>query len=104
MTGSTKYICSCCGKEHEDWPALGYISPTNYDALSEDDKQNIGKLSFQDYSDNYNNENHETKYFGWLSNNLPDYDFTGSIPTTVFTRTGNSRRKLFHLKTLIIHL
>ena len=36
--------------------------------------------------------NHETKYFGWLSNDLPDYNFSeGSIPTTVFTRTGNNR-------------
>jgi hypothetical protein len=52
----------------------------------------LSDKSFQDYSDNFNNENHETKYFGWLSNNLPDYDFSeGGIPTTVFTRTGNSR-------------
>ena len=44
MTGTIKYTCSCCGKEHEEWPALVYISPTNYDTLSEDDKKNIGKL------------------------------------------------------------
>jgi hypothetical protein len=138
MTETIKYPCSCCGKVHEGWPALVYISPTNYDALSEEDKNNIGELdtdfcivthpdqtdrfirctltqkvidhcvdleyglwvslsekSFQDYSDNFDNESHETKYFGWLCNNLPDYDFSeGSIPTTVFTRTGNSRPEI----------
>ena len=138
MTEPIKYICSCCGKEHEEWPALVYISPTNYDTLSDEDKKNIGELdtdfciithsdqtdrfirctltqkvidhcedleyglwvslsdkSFQDYSDNFNNENHETKYFGWLSNDLPDYDFSeGSIPTTAYTRTGNSRPEI----------
>ena len=41
----------------------------------------LSAKSFQDYSDNFNNENHETKYFGWLSNDLPDYDFSeGGIP------------------------
>ena len=132
-----KYTCSNCGKEHEEWPALVYTSPTNYDALSEDEKKNIAKLdtdfcvitypdetdrfirctltqkvndycedldyglwvslsekSFQDYSENFNNENHETKYFGWLSNDLPEYDFSESIPTTVFTRTGNDRPEI----------
>ena len=137
MTETIKFTCSCCGKEHEEWPALTYISPTNYDNLSEDDKKAIGELdedfcvinhsdqidrfirctltqkvvddcqdleyglwvslsekSFQDYSDNYKNENHETKYFGWLSNDLPDYDCSESIPTTVFTKTGNSRSEI----------
>jgi hypothetical protein len=132
-----KHTCSNCGKEHTEWPALGYYSPANYHNLSEEDKQKIGTLtndfctithpdqtdkfirctltqkvidhcqdleyglwvslsdkSFQDYSDNYNNENHETKYFGWLSNDLPDYNFEESIPTTVFTRTGNQRPEI----------
>jgi hypothetical protein len=137
MTESTKYICSNCGKEHNEWPALTYKSPSNYDRLSEEDKQNIAELdsdfciirhhdqtdrfirctltqkvidhcddldyglwvslsekSFQDYSDNYNNENHETKYFGWLCNEIPDYEFMESIPTTVFTRKGNQRPEI----------
>jgi hypothetical protein len=133
-----KYTCSCCGKEHDEWPALVYISPTNYEILSEADKDIIGILdtdfcvithsnhtdrfirctliqkvkdhcrdleyglwvslsdkSFQDYYDNFSNDNHETKYFGWLSNDLPHYDFSrGSIPTTVFTKTGNSRPEI----------
>lgn len=137
MPEPIKYKCSCCGEEHEEWPALSYISPNNYDNLSDDDKKEIGELSsdfciirhphqtdrfirctltqkvidhcedleyglwvslseksFLDYSENYNNENHETKYFGWLCNDLPDYTFDESIPTTVFTRTGNQRPEI----------
>jgi hypothetical protein len=134
MSNQIKYTCNNCGKEHKEWPALTYISPTNYDTLSEEDKQNIAELtsdfciithpdqtdrfirctltqkvidhcedleyglwvslsekSFNDYSENFINENHEAKYFGWLCNDLPDYEFPESIPTTVFTRTGGSR-------------
>ncbi|WP_205943520.1 DUF2199 domain-containing protein [Pedobacter polaris] len=148
MTETIKYICSCCGKEHEEWPALVYISPTNYNILSDTDKAIKGELdtdfciithseqtdrfirctltqkvndhcenleyglwvslsdkSFQDYSDNYNNENHETKYFGWLSNDLLGYDFSkDSILTTVFTRTGNDRPEIVPHQDLTIHL
>jgi hypothetical protein len=137
MTDSIKYTCSCCGQEHEEWPALTYNSPTAYDLLSDEDKKNIAELdsdfcvirhpnqidrfirctltlkvvdhcedleyglwvslsekSFQDYSDNFNNENHETKYFGWLSSDLPDYDFKESIPTNVLAQTGNQRPEI----------
>jgi hypothetical protein len=146
MSDQTKYTCSNCGKEHEEWPALTYISPTNYDSLSEEDKQNIAELtsdfctithpnqtdrfirctltqkvidhcedleyglwvslsekSFKDYSDNFDNENHEAKYFGWLCNDLPDYEFPESIPTTIFTRTSGSRPYIVPHKVLIIH-
>jgi hypothetical protein len=51
----------------------------------------LGEKSFQDYSDNFKNENHLTKYFGWLCNDIRDYEFNESIPTTVFTRAGNDR-------------
>ena len=137
MPEPIKYKCSCCGEEHEEWPALSYISPISYDILSDNEKKELGELdsdfcvinhpgrtdrfirctltqkvidhcedleyglwvslsekSFQDYSDNYDNENHETKYFGWLCNDLPDYDFNDSIPTTVFTRTGHQRPEI----------
>ncbi len=137
MPGSTKYICSCCGKEHEGWPSLTYDSPSNYHYLSEDDKQKTGELdsdfciirypdqtdrfirctltqkvndhccdldyglwvslsekSFLDYSENFDNENHETTYFGWLSSDLPGYDFSESIPTNVVTRTGSQRPEI----------
>jgi hypothetical protein len=134
MLDTTKYVCSTCGQEHEEWPALAYSSPIHFNDLTEEEKQTIGELkndfciirypdqtdrfirctltqkvidhcenlqyglwvslsekSFEDYSDNFNNENHITKYFGWLSNQLPDYDDMTKIPTTVFTRTGNDR-------------
>jgi len=137
MTSPVKYICSHCGKEHENWPALAYSSPANYDELSTEDKETIADLnsdfcvitypdqtdrfirctlnqrvidhcqdleyglwvslseaSFKDYSDNFNNENHVTQYFGWLSNALPDYEFDDSIPTTIFTKPGNNRPEI----------
>jgi len=129
-----KYKCSSCGNEHEEWPALTYISPDNYNSLSEEDKQRIDRLdsdfctiehpdqtdrfirgtltqkvvdhcedleyglwvslsekSFQDYVENYDREDYETKYFGWLCNSIPDYSFSESIPTAVFTRLGRQR-------------
>ena len=46
----------------------------------------LSEKSFNDYSENFNNENHEAKYFDWLCNDLPDYKFPKSIPTTVFER------------------
>jgi len=137
MSEIIKYTCSSCGKEHESWPALAYDSPSNYNSLSQSEKEVIAEIdsdfcvitypdqtdrfirctltqkvidhcedleyglwvslsekSFKDYLDNFNNENHETSYFGWLSSNLPDYDFFESVPTTVFTRTGNDRPEI----------
>ena len=134
MLNPIKYTCTECGKIHEEWPALSFISPGYYDALPEEDKENIAELdadfctvqdgneihrfirctltqmvidhcedldyglwvslsqkSFEDYKANFNNENHETTYFGWLSNNIPGYEFDDSIPTTVYTRTGSHR-------------
>lgn len=137
MENKIKYTCSCCGKIHEEWPALTFDSPTSYTVLSEKVKSEIGELSsdfcivrhpeqtdrfirgtltikvtdhcenleygvwvslseksYQDYSDNYDNPNHETQYFGWLSNDIADYDFIESIPTTVRTRLGNQRPEI----------
>ncbi|MBX3240816.1 MAG: DUF2199 domain-containing protein [Chitinophagaceae bacterium] len=54
----------------------------------------LSEKSFNDYSGNFNNENHETKYFGWLCNDIPEYEFKESIPTTVFTRTGSQRPEI----------
>ncbi len=51
----------------------------------------LSEKSFEDYSNNYKNETHETMYFGWLCNDIPEYDFSESIPTSVFTRTGDKR-------------
>ena len=138
MRKRIKFKCDCCGKEHEEWPALTFISPDNYDRLSDSDKENIAELntdfctikhdeqidrfirctltlkvndhcedldyglwvslsekSFQDYSENFDNENHETQYFGWLCNDIAEYTFEDSIPTTVVTRKGTSRPEIF---------
>jgi hypothetical protein len=51
----------------------------------------LSETSFVDYSDNFDNENHEVSYFGWLSNWLPDYEYSGSIPMNVNTMKGNQR-------------
>ena len=134
---TVNYTCSICGKIHEEWPALAFDSPTNYNILSEEDKQKIAELtsdfctirhseqvdrfirctltqkvidhcenleyglwvslsekSFQDYSDNYHNPDHQAKYFGWLCNNILGYNFDESIPTTVFTRSNDERPEI----------
>jgi hypothetical protein len=54
----------------------------------------LSEKSFQDYSDNYDDANHAAKYFGWLSNDIPDYGVIASIPTTVFTRINNQRPEI----------
>lgn len=137
MAEQIKYICSCCGKEHTEWPALTFNSPDNYYILSQEDKDTIAKIdsdfcvithpdqtdrfirciliqkvndhcedleyglwvslsekSFKDYSDNYNNENYEATYFGWLCNDIHEYRFSENIPTTVYTKAGNQRPEI----------
>src|SRR5919202_316651 len=106
MTKPIKYVCSCCGQEHEEYPALTFSSPTFFNDLTDEEKENkaeissdfcviyhpeqtdrfirgtltqkivdhcenleyglwvsLSEKSFQDYSDNFNNENHVTSYF-----------------------------------------
>jgi hypothetical protein len=53
----------------------------------------LSEKNFDDYSANFGNPKHETKYFGWLSNDIPEYDIA-SIPTTVFTRLNNLRPEI----------
>lgn len=55
----------------------------------------LSEKSFQDYLENFDNENHEKEYFGWLSNDISGYEFSESIPTTVVTQKGNSRPVIF---------
>ncbi len=54
----------------------------------------LSEKSYNDYSENFNNPNHENSYFGWLCNYLPDYDFSDSIPMTVHTKKGNNRPEI----------
>lgn len=51
----------------------------------------LSEKSYNDYSDNFDKDNHLTEYFGWLCSSIPDYDDTLGIPTTVKTRPGNNR-------------
>ena len=139
MNDTIKYICDCCGKEHESWPAITYNAPNSYSNLSSEEKEEIAfidqdfcvikyaddhidrfirvvfiqkvndhcenleygfwvslsETSFKDYLENFDNENHETQYFGWLSNYIPQYEFSNSIPTTVVTKSGNDRPEIF---------
>ena len=44
---------------------------------------------------NFNNENHETGYFGWLCSQIPEYEDTTSIPFDVITKKGNLRPEIF---------
>ncbi|GAO44029.1 hypothetical protein FPE01S_03_00680 [Flavihumibacter petaseus NBRC 106054] len=51
----------------------------------------LSEKSYDDYLANFNNDNHETTYFGWLCNGIPGYNFDSSIPMNVFTQKGNLR-------------
>ncbi|WP_405399470.1 DUF2199 domain-containing protein [Maribacter sp. Asnod2-G09] len=55
----------------------------------------LSEKSYLDYKENYNNQNHETGYFGWLCSNIAEYGDTSSIPCDVITKTGNSRPEIF---------
>ncbi|MHA4894634.1 DUF2199 domain-containing protein [Pedobacter sp. PWIIR3] len=128
-----KYTCSHCGGQHDDWPALAYFAPINYDDVSSQyegnfelnddfcimdfsdrvdffirctlklnvtdhcDELDYGvwvsliESSFNNYSDNFFNEDHQVSYFGWLSSSLIGYENTVGIPMNVITQIGNSR-------------
>lgn len=51
----------------------------------------LSQKSFDDYRENFDNENHETCYFGYLCNNIPGYPSTLSIYTNVYTQKGDRR-------------
>ena len=44
LFGRKKYVCSQCGKEHDEWPALTFNSPDNYHNLSKEDKETIAEI------------------------------------------------------------
>ena len=54
----------------------------------------LSEKSFLDYKSNFNNENHETGYFGWLCSNIPEYESTIFIPCNVITKKGNTRLEI----------
>ena len=55
----------------------------------------LSEENYENYADNFNNTNHETLYFGWLSNALPDYQFEKSVPMDVKTKKGNQRPEIY---------
>jgi hypothetical protein len=55
----------------------------------------LSEKSFNDYKEHYNSVDHLTSYFGYLCNQLPDYENTLSIKTTVRTAPDNNRPEIF---------
>lgn len=51
----------------------------------------LSEASFANYLDNYERTDHETGYFGWISNKLLGYEDTLNVPTDVNTQLGNTR-------------
>ncbi len=137
MSEKNKFNCSSCGQSHAGWPALTYISPDNYNCLSENDKNSIGYLdydfcvithseqvdrfirctltqkvndncqdliyglwvslsekSFLNYKEHFKKEGGESGYFGWLSNDIQEYEFLVNIPMDVITGINGYRPEL----------
>ncbi len=55
----------------------------------------LSEKSYSDYKSNFDNENHETGYFGWLCSNISEYGDTSSIPCDVMTKSGNDKPEIF---------
>ena len=55
----------------------------------------LSEKNYSNYKENFDNENHETRYFGWLCSNIPEYGDTISIPCDVITKLGNDRPEIF---------
>jgi hypothetical protein len=51
----------------------------------------LSEKNFEDYVEHFNSVEHERKYFGWLSNYIPEYGVFADIPTMVFTRINGLR-------------
>lgn len=114
-----QYKCSCCGKTHEDWPAIAYDAPDSYYGLDDQQRRSseissdfcviaypdgqidrfiravlalevrgqcqnldygvwvsLSENNFEDYKANFNNEDHEAIYFGWLCSSIEGYEST----------------------------
>lgn len=54
----------------------------------------LSEASYNDYYDHYETEDYKEGYFGWLSSNIPEYDYydsDSSIPTNVYTQKNGKR-------------
>jgi hypothetical protein len=45
MSKNVTFTCPCCGKTHNEWPALAYVAPVHYHNLSEEQKRQQATLS-----------------------------------------------------------
>ena len=54
----------------------------------------LSEKSYNDYKKNFENESHTVTYFGYLCNQIPPYDNTLSIKTTVYTQEGDARPEI----------
>ena len=69
-----------------DQEVVSACEPLNYGVWV-----SLSQKSFEDYSAHYHDDDYEETYFGWLCTNIPEYESTVGIPTTVQTRAGGIR-------------
>ena len=55
----------------------------------------LSEKSYFDYESNFKKEVEEKTYFGWLCNEITEYDFSESIPMNVVTSLNGLRPELF---------
>ncbi|MEM8763732.1 MAG: DUF2199 domain-containing protein, partial [Bacteroidota bacterium] len=55
----------------------------------------LSEKNYRDYKANFDKENHEKIFFGWLSSNISEYENTLAIPCDVKTKMGTSRPEIF---------
>ena len=51
----------------------------------------LSEESYQDYKENFNNPDYQAKYFGWFCSQIPGYEDTMNLKTTVVTQNGKMR-------------
>lgn len=54
----------------------------------------LSEKSYVDYQKNFKKDSEEKAYFGWLCNEIIDYEFSESIPTDVVTRNNGQRPEI----------
>lgn len=93
----TELSSDFCVVEHEDQTnryirAVMYQKVNDYcDELHYGVWVSLSEKNFNDYKANFNNDEHEAIYFGYLCNSLPAYESTLSIHTNVELSKGGQR-------------
>jgi hypothetical protein len=109
MAGIFSFKCSCCGKIHEGSPSYGFRAPDPFlehffiracievpiHGVSEPFLWGVwvslSQKNFDRYVATYDQPDPSDSYFGWLCNQLPYYERTHSLKTSVHPREGGSR-------------